>query len=368
MIIFDFLSLDPGWLARWSLITGLAIGLTLVFSQILSALLDFVVSRILPTDFQEFYKKVLQPKRSLLGIVIGLGLIDVFAILLPLVLFQRSLYSSVEFLLTLAFTLSLGWFTSRCFQAYFDNYLLDAAVKAGRKVNSEFLVLAKFFSNFAIVVILIVTFGQTHSLNIFGVFASLGVGGIAIAFSAQKVLEQVLGGVVIFIDKPFSIDDYVGLPDGTYGRVESIGLRSTKIRTSGKGTLAIVPNSSIIQSTVENFTGGKKVMAILYLNFYRVIPEEEQALIRQVIRESTSDIFGIDAKSTDIAFRQPQNGRKASQVQVTFFILGSGEVSMEIRRQVLDVANRNLTRRLKEYGIGFDIDDPTIYVDSPITI
>jgi MscS family membrane protein len=165
-------------------------------------------------------------------------------------------------------------------------------------------------------------FGQTHAINIFGLVASLGVGGIAVAFAAQKVLEQLLGGVVIYIDKPFRVDDYIGLPDGTFGRVEAIGLRSTKVRTSGKGTLAIVPNSAIIQSRVENFSGASKVMAIVHLNLYRVVSDEERALIRQVVQESTRDIFGIDDRSTDITFRNLDEGR-LTQVQTTLFILGS---------------------------------------------
>jgi MscS family membrane protein len=41
---------------------------------------------------------------------------------------------------------------------------------------------------------------------------------------------------------------------------------------------------------------------------------------------------------------------------------------MELRRQLLDIANQKITRRLKEYGIAFDITEPTVYVDSPITI
>ena len=41
---------------------------------------------------------------------------------------------------------------------------------------------------------------------------------------------------------------------------------------------------------------------------------------------------------------------------------------MEIRRQVLNIANQKMTQRLKSYGISFDIEEPTVYVDSPITI
>lgn len=83
----------------------------------------------------------------------------------------------------------------------------------------------------------------------------------------KKTLEQLLGGVVIYLDRPFVLDDYIGLPDGTFGRVESIGLRSTKIRVSGKGTLMVIPNSSLTQTNIENFTGAKKSYFSCLFNF-----------------------------------------------------------------------------------------------------
>lgn len=200
--------------------------------------------------------------------------------------------------------------------------------------------------------------------------ASLGVGGLAVAFAAQKSLEQILGGIVLYIDRPFVIDDYIGLPDGTFGRVESIGLRSTKIRISGKGTLMIVPNSFLTQVNIENFTGAKKVISMIYLTFYRLISNEEKALIRQVILEGTHDIFGIDPRSTEITFKDNHSNLdgKSTQAQVSFFILGSGQVSMELRYQLLDVAKQSIHKQLKEYGIAFDIEEKAINVDSPITI
>ena len=110
-------------------------------------------------------------------------------------------------------------------------------------------------------------------------------------------------------------------------------------------------------------------MAILNLNFPQKIPNEERALIRQVIMESTDDIFGIDTRSTSVNFRDsPDSESKKTQVQITFFILGSGDISMELRRQLLDIASHNLTNQLKDYGITFTIEEPTIYVDAPITI
>lgn len=274
----------------------------------------------------------------------------------------------VEVPLGLGAAIALAWLSSRLFRDIFDIYLLDTALREGRKLNSEFLILGKVAANGVIVLAVVSIFAQTHNINIFGLIASLGIGGLAVAFAAQKTLEQLLGGVVLYLDRPFMVDDYIGLPDGTFGRVESIGLRSTKVRLSGKGTLMVVPNSSLTQMNIENFTGAKKVMAILYLDLYQVVSDDEMALIRQVILESTSDIFGIDSRSTDVTFRPMPGDTKRTQVQVTFFILGSGEVSMELRRQVLDLANQNITQRLTDYGLRFDIDEPTIYVDAPITI
>jgi MscS family membrane protein len=351
------------WLGLFGLIAMIAWG----SGQVVARLVNWVLRRLTTRNTDEFYSLVIQPQQDLLKTVLILGLLDLVAFLILEQDLQARWYPYLEIPLTLAFTVTLGWFLARSFKAYFDTYLLDAALRNGRKTNSEFLVLARVGANAGILLILVIAFAETHSLNIFGLVASLGVGGIAVAFAAQKVLEQLLGGLVIYIDRPFSVDDYIGLPDGTFGRVESIGLRSTKIRNSGKGTVAIVPNNVIIQSTVENFTGAKKVMAIAHLNIYRAVTPEEQALIRQVILESTNDLSGIDPRSTDITFRELDEGQ-LTQAQVTFFILGSGDTSMEIRRQLLDVANQKLANQLKQYGIAFDIEEPTVYVDSPITV
>ncbi|MBW4502567.1 MAG: mechanosensitive ion channel family protein [Scytonema hyalinum WJT4-NPBG1] len=332
-----------------------------------------LITRFISLKERVAYQKVVKPYENWLGVAFCLLLADIFAILLP----ESDWSRLIEIPIGLALTITASWLASQLFKQFFDFYLLDAAIKSGRKVNSELLLLTKLLANIIIVVVATIIFAETHQINIFGLVASLGVGGLAIAFAAQKILEQVLGGVVIYLDRPFVIDDYIGLPDGTFGRVESIGLRSTKIRTSGKGTLMIVPNSSLTQVNIENFTGAKKVMAVTYLNFYRAIENEERAFIRQIILESTVDIFGIDTRSTDVIFRDlPEQVGQSSKVetaertqaQITFFILGSSEVSMGLRRQLLDLANQSITQRLKGYGIAFDIDEPTIYVDSPITI
>lgn len=312
------------------------------------------------------YQKIVQPNQNLLIVVVAVAALDLLIQITP----NQSWIHSFEIVVSLVWAVSAVWLASRLFKRIFDFYILDAAIRSGRKIDNAILILIKLAANITITIITIIIFAQTHQINILGLVASLGIGGLAVAFAAQKILEQVLGGVVIYLDRPFVLDDYIGLSDGTFGRVESIGLRSTKVRTSGKGTLMIVPNSVLIQSNIENFTGAKKVMSLLNINFHKIIDVEQLALIRQIILDSTKDIFGIDSRNTEISFTTLTDESQGSrtQAQITFFILGSGDVSMELRRQLLDLATHNVTQRLEEYGVPFDVAAPTVYIDSPITI
>ncbi len=311
------------------------------------------------------YKRTFAPFQNWFFFTVLLGIVDLifkYVLAAPWV-------DLVEVPLALIVAVLVSWLGATLFSRYFDSYLLNAAIQSKRKINSEILLLGKILVNAGIILVVIVVFAQTHNVNLFGLVASLGVGGLAIAFAAQKSLEQLLGGIVLYVDRPFVTDDYIGLPDGTFGRVESIGLRSTRIRVSGKGTLMVVPNSFLTNANIENFTGAKKIISMIYINFSQSITDTEKAFIRQVIINSTKEIFGIDPRSTEITFKPiEREGIQITQAQVSFFILGSGEVSMDLRRQLLDAARQNINRELQEFGISFDVEERTINVDAPITI
>ncbi|AUC60351.1 small conductance mechanosenstive channel [Cyanobacterium sp. HL-69] len=327
---------------------------------------NFISSKFISSDGHSFYADVIKPDLNLVILLWFLGLLDIYI----LVNEDPKIIEVSEIFLSLAISfLTIGLIT-RWFRILFDKYLLTAALKSDKKINSEFLIVGKFVANAVIILLIIFIFSQVHSINLFGLLASLGIGGLAIAFAAQKTLEQVLGGIVIYLDRPFSIDDYIGLPDGVFGKVESIGLRSTKIRLSGKGTLMIIPNSSLTQANIENYTGAKKIISLVYFTFNTSLDEDERALIRQIIIESTKDVFGIDPRNTGVKFEEVNQSKNKflTQAQVSFFLLGSERVSMDLRSQLLDIAKENITIQLKNYGIDFTIEDETINVDSPITI
>ncbi len=93
---------------------------------------------------------------------------------------------------------------------------------------------------------------QTLGFSISGVLAFGGIGGIAVGFAAKDLLANFFGGLMIYMDRPFEVGDWVRSPDRDIeGTVEKIGWRLTVIRTFDKRPLYI-PNATFANIAVEN--------------------------------------------------------------------------------------------------------------------
>ncbi|CAD5949987.1 hypothetical protein NO758_02472 [Planktothrix agardhii] len=125
-----------------------------------------------------------------------------------------------------------------------------------------------------------------------------------------------------------------------------------------------MPNSILVNVEIENVTLAQKIMVLLYMDFVAVLGEREHALVRQVIIEKTYTLSGIDANSTNISDADGTGKR----LRVSFAILGSQDNAIEVRKRLLEWASVEIARSLSEQGIVFTMEDPTIYVQSPITI
>ncbi|MGB3310882.1 MAG: mechanosensitive ion channel domain-containing protein [Nodosilinea sp.] len=330
-----------------------------------------LTTNVVPDRVKAIYAAVIRPHQNWLAITLLVILGD-----LPLLILQRRAVwlDALELIVGVAIAINIGLLGFSIFDRYFGVYMLDLAIRSKNKVNSEILLLYKYLTYGAIVLVVFFAFAQAHQVNLIGLAASLGIGGVAIALAAQKVLEQVLWSIMIYLDRPFTPDDYIHLSDGTFGRVESIGWRSTKIRLSGKSTLVVIPNSILAQMAIENLSGAQKVISLINVVFKRAIPDEERALIRQIILSSTKDIYGLDHRLTEVVFYNvaadaaADHDAESVQAQITFFILGSGEVSMDLRGRLLEVARQNVMQQLKGYGLAFDIEETATNITSPMNI
>lgn len=93
---------------------------------------------------------------------------------------------------------------------------------------------------------------QILGYNVSGILALGGIGGIVVGLAAKDLLANFFGGVMIYLDQPFSVGDWIRSPDRDIeGTVEEIGWRLTQIRTLEQRPLYI-PNSIFTQISVEN--------------------------------------------------------------------------------------------------------------------
>ncbi|PZD75113.1 Low conductance mechanosensitive channel YnaI [Acaryochloris thomasi RCC1774] len=358
-------TLDAGLTVLLGLVAAIALFLVVGLSYLkIPTVFRLLVDRFSSAEFQEIYRTVVRPYQDWVIWTVLLTVAD----LSILIVVNRYGLPLLEFPLGLLVAISIIFLGFALFKTLFDNYLLEVALEDQTKINSELLVLAKFISNAVIVLIVIFLFAETHRINVFGLTASLGVGSVAIAFASQKVLEQILWSITLYIDRPFVVGDYIHLPDRTLGRVESIGWRSTKVRLSGKNTLVIIPNSNLAQTSIENLTRARRVISIVELTFFRVIPDEERALVQQLIIGSTRDILGIDHRLTQVTFEEVIMSKGITQAQIVFFILGAAENSMELRKSLLEIAQENIVERLHEYGIAFRLEEKTTDISQPMNI
>jgi MscS family membrane protein len=114
-----------------------------------------------------------------------------------------------------------------------------------------FPIIRKSLKVFIIVVAVLVTLDNI-GVNITAAIASLSIGGLAIGLAAQDTLANLFGAVAVFVDKPFRIGDRIQL-ENVDGTVESIGMRSTRVRNLD-GHLITIPNKTMGNATITNVT------------------------------------------------------------------------------------------------------------------
>ena len=104
----------------------------------------------------------------------------------------------------------------------------------------------------AVIITTLLVVLQLYGVSVSGVLAFGGIGGIAVGFAARDLLANFFGAMMIYLDKPFSVGDWIRSPDREIeGTVEDIGWRQTVIRTFDKRPL-YVPNSVFTSIAVEN--------------------------------------------------------------------------------------------------------------------
>jgi MscS family membrane protein len=122
---------------------------------------------------------------------------------------------------------------------------------------------------------------QRLGVPVYGIVAGLGVGGLAIALAAQPTVENLIGSLSLFADKPIRVGDFCKY-GGDVGTVEGIGIRSTRIRGIDR-TLTTIPNGALSKMPIVNFTHRDRMLMRAVIGVrYETSPEQLRFVLAKV--------------------------------------------------------------------------------------
>ena len=160
----------------------------------------------------------------------------------------RLYYDRVLLVLALA---GLMWLLSRLIDTL-NRRVVSRVAPAGAAARSSTLTLARRSLKLIAFVIVVLVGLASFGVNLTATLAGLGIGGLALAFAAQKTLGNLFGGVAILAENTFKVGDTCRI-GGQLGEVEDVTLWSTRIRTQER-TVVSIPNGVVMESQIENLS------------------------------------------------------------------------------------------------------------------
>lgn len=204
--------------------------------------------------------------------------------------------------------------------------------------------LVRLFVNVVLFVLAFLLILGNLGVNVVGLVAGLGVGGIAIGLAAQGIFRDLFAALSILFDGPFRVGETIKFGDAT-GKVEAIGLKTTRVR-SVDGEQIIMSNNKLLEMQIRNLNGIAERRVLLNLPLdYASDPDAIAALPARLkgAVEGVKDCRFDHAVLTDFA-------ANAITLELMFHVMrGAAEARNQARHEVMLAA----IRCVKEAGVGF---------------
>ncbi len=251
---------------------------------------------------------------------------------------------------------SIVWAAYRLTDVVTD-ILKAKAIETDTKLDDQLVPLLRKSLKLLIVVAGVLLMLQNLNINVASLLAGLGIGGLAIAFAAKDTLANFFGSIMIFLDRPFQIGDWI-VVDGVEGVVEEVGFRSTRIRTF-YNSLICIPNSRFTDRPIDNYGARRyrRIFTTLGVS-YDTTPEQMQAFvegIRAIIKANPytrKDYYEIHMSGF---------GEHALEVMVYFFFeLPTWTDELRERHNVF----LEIVRLAKDLDVTFAFPTQTLHVES----
>ncbi len=188
----------------------------------------------------------------------------------------------------------------------------------------------------------------------------LGIGGIAVAFGAQKTIENLLGAILLISDRAIAVGDLCSI-SGRMGTIEDVTLRSIRMRTIEQ-TLLLVPAGSLSQENIENFRSRTKMPMIVTIRLQYSATQAQISMIRDEIYKLVTENVRMEASSARVNLTD--FGQWAIELQIWAYALTADIQKFNaIRHELL----LGMAQIVESAGCRFALPSQTIYsgVENP---
>lgn len=237
-----------GGLKAWQLIgIFILVIIGVVFHRVLTLVLEFFINRLAKYFTQhdsqvEIVHSIARPLSYMVITILAAMLVP--SLMLPIML--------AKILLTLLNILTpiFGTYAVYKFVDLIGYYMMRMADKTDTTLDDQLVPLVRKSLKIFVVVVGLLVVLQNLDVNVTALLAGISIGGLAFALAAQDTIKNLFGSLMIFLDRPFQIGDWINF-DGRDGTVEEVGFRSTRVRTFANSLISI-PNGRIADMTIDN--------------------------------------------------------------------------------------------------------------------
>ena len=188
------------------------------------------------------------------------------------------------------------------------------------------------------------------------VLAGLGVGSLAIALASQETLKNFFGSLVIFADKPFELGDRIVVGEFD-GPVESVGFRSTRIRTLD-GHVITIPNGELANKMIKNISRRPYIKRVANITITYDTPPEKVQRALDIIREILNNHEGMNPDFPPRIYFNEFNDASLNILVIYWYTPPDYWKAMEFGENF----NMELLRRFNAEGIEFAFPTQTLYL------
>ncbi|MBU4212404.1 MAG: mechanosensitive ion channel family protein [Verrucomicrobia bacterium] len=238
-----------------------------------------------------------------------------------------------------------------------DYYLLGLARKTESKVDDVLAPLVgKSIRITVFVLVLLNVIQQVSGKSITTILAGLGVAGLAIALAGQDTIKNFFGSLVILMDKPFEIGERI-VVDNYDGPVESIGFRSTRIRTFD-GHQITIPNSEMVNKTIQNIGRRPFIRHLASITITYDTPPEKVQRALDIIKEILNNHEGMHPEFPPRVYFNAFNDASLNIIMIYWYHPPGYWEYMQFSEHV----NQQILERFNAESIDFAFPTQTIYL------